>query len=381
MSLYNELIKIENKSAYFPTIFDKITIGKDFLSSCTIELTPLCNFRCPFCYARLSAEDLKQRNVCVMGFGEIRRYLDELAEMNCVTLTLTGGECTLHPEFPEIYSYAYEKGFVINIFTNGSNITDEILSAFEKMPPSRIYVTLYGASEETYEKVTGNGKYYEIVKRNVRRLAEKKFDVIIQGTFTEINLPDMEKIFEFASEVGCEYRYSTKLQKYGHCTDELLEEIGADEERAKQMSRNIWHKKRGLDPDVSKNNIKRRIEPIKKDPSLVGIKCNAGKNTCFIRHDGMMMACNMFDAYLVDTRGKSIRKCFEELNRWANSVPRISECEGCIHAIHCTTCVAAHYNDTKELGATSPRICFKKLQPGRAALEREFYEKHGYLEV
>ena len=100
-------------------------------------MTPLCNFRCAFCYSRVSPEELKKRNVSVKRFDEWKRYIDDAAQMHCMTLILTGGECTLHPDFAKIYSYAYDKGLTISVFTNGSNITDEIFEMFAQKPPLR----------------------------------------------------------------------------------------------------------------------------------------------------------------------------------------------------------------------------------------------------
>lgn len=381
MSLYDELLKASDKSAAFPKLLDKITIGKEILSNLIFELTPLCNFRCAFCYARVSPEELKKRNVSIMRFDEWKRYIDEAVEMKCMTLMITGGECTLHPDFVQIYSYAYDKGLNINVFTNGSNITDEMLALFTQKPPLRIFLTLYGNSPEVYEKVVGDGKYFSIVRKNVEALVARKFDVVLQGTFSADNVCDAEALYDYAASLGCEFRYSSELMTYGNYTAEMEKTLKADKDAINKASSNIWHKKRGLNPDEVNYLEKRRVFPLPVNPDAVGIKCNAGKNTCFIRHDAKMAACNTLDAKLIDTRGRALKECFAEMSAWANTVPRIKECEGCIHAVHCTTCVAAHYNDTHQFGVPSPRLCFKVKEPEKARAEQEFFAEHGYLEL
>lgn len=381
MSLFDQLKNEENKSVALTDLFDKLTIENNFLTNLTLELTPLCNFRCAFCYARVSPEQLKERNVSIMGFDQWKRYIDEAVQMQCMNLLLTGGECTLHPDFVRIYSYAYEKGMSMEVFTNGSAITDEILDMFTKMPPLRIFLTLYGNSPEVYEKVVGDGKYFSIVRKNVEALVAKKFDVVLQGTFSSENMKDTEALYDYAASLGCELRYSSNLVPMGNYTLEMEKQYRADDEYMKEASRRIWCKKRGIDPDDKNARQKKQIMPAPAKPDAVGIKCNAGKNTCFIRHDGMMIACNTLDAKLVDTHGRSLKECFEELNAWVKTLPRIKECEGCIHHIHCTTCVAAHYNDTHQFGVPSPRLCFKIKEPEKAKEEQEFFAKHGYLEI
>lgn len=90
-----------------------------------------------------------------------------------------------------------------------------------------------------------------------------------------------------------------------------------------------------------------------------------------------MQPCNTFDAFKIDTRGKSLQECFAQVMAWANRLPRIQECEGCIHAFHCNSCAALHYNDTKQFGVPSPRVCFKILEPEKAKAEQEYFEKYG----
>ncbi len=380
MSLYDKIKSSPKPPAEaFKDFYSEHTIKNDFLCMMTLELTPLCNFRCAFCYARVSPEELKARGVKVKRFEQWKRYIDEAADMGCLELALTGGECTLHPDFCKIYEYAYGKGFVISVFTNGSNITDEIFELFKKKPPSRIYITVYGNSPKVYEKVTGGAKYHDIVKSTVEKLIANKLDVILQGTFCVDNVQDTEALFDYSCSLKTEFRYSNRLLTYGNCTPEVKKEMAVANSVMEKASRNIWYKKRimagkGEEPQ----NVESRIVPT-TDNEECGIKCNGGKNTCFIRHDGMMAPCNTFDAFLVDTEGRTVKECFDEINSMVKSMPRIAECEGCIHSHHCVSCAAAHYNSAGKLGVPAPDFCFKILEPEKAKAEQEFFDKHGYV--
>ena len=379
MSLYDQLLHAQNPSVEFPKMLDKLTISNDLLMNVMLELTPVCNFRCPFCYARVSPEELKRRNIQIMDFDGWKRYIDEFARMNAMLLSFTGGECTLHPDFCRLYRYAYEKGFTINVFTNGSHITDEILELFTQMPPYRVFLTLYGNCPETYEKVTGNAKFHDTVKANVEKMVARKIDVVLQATLSNDNYRDVEGLYTYADSLGVEIRVTNQLASAGNCTDEVYQEQKVDNAALEESSLNRWKQQQGMTPDQP--IPKRRVTPITPNPNAQGIKCNAGKNSCFIRHDGKMLGCNLLSAFEVDTHDRPLTECFRELNSWAKQLPRIKECEGCIHAIHCSTCVAAHYADTKQIGVPSPKLCFKVLQPEKAKQEQEFFDKHGYLEV
>ena len=120
----------------------------------TIELTRRCNHHCRHCYNNLPAGDSKALAE-ELNTDELLRILDELAASGCVWLLFTGGEILLRPDFLEIYIYAKERGFLITLFTNGTLITPQLADELARRRPFSIEITLYGATPETYERVTG----------------------------------------------------------------------------------------------------------------------------------------------------------------------------------------------------------------------------------
>lgn len=102
---------------------------------------------------------------------EILKFVEELGIDNIV---VTGGEPFLYGrELIEILKTCRRLGFYTRINSNGSIIDEEIFSAMEKYNVG-IRVSLYGASEETYEKVTGVRAFKKVVnflskisKRNI----------------------------------------------------------------------------------------------------------------------------------------------------------------------------------------------------------------------
>ncbi len=70
-------------------------------------------------------------------------------------LLLTGGEVFLRPDFFDIYTPLTRMGFILTLFTNGTLVTDSVATRLAEAPPSRTEITLYGATAETYEAITG----------------------------------------------------------------------------------------------------------------------------------------------------------------------------------------------------------------------------------
>ena len=144
----------------------------------TIELTRRCNNRCRHCYNNLPASDL-HAHAEELRTDELIRILDEAAAAGCVWLLLTGGEIFLRPDFREIYTHAKQKGLLVTLFTNGTLMTPELADFLANQRPFSLEITLYGATRETYERVTGNpGLPGEVVGTGIVRPAEVPADEV-----------------------------------------------------------------------------------------------------------------------------------------------------------------------------------------------------------
>lgn len=107
---------------------DKRTIWEQNhqLYSVIFEITPKCNFNCVHCYLHdhhASGE---------LSYDEIIEIIDILYEKEVLFLTFTGGDIFTRKDFLDIYLYAKKKGFIIELYTNGALINDQIISTFKK---------------------------------------------------------------------------------------------------------------------------------------------------------------------------------------------------------------------------------------------------------
>lgn len=72
----------------------------------------------------------------------------------------------------------------------------------KKCPPAKINITIYGASDETYERLCMNPKGYTQVTHAIRLLKENGFNVKINYSATPANIDDMEKVFSYCENNG-----------------------------------------------------------------------------------------------------------------------------------------------------------------------------------
>lgn len=378
ISLFDLLSKAEKDGSDLNAVYSNALVQKSIMDrkplAVQLELWPVCNFKCKFCYIRTTNEELEKSGEKVLRFEDWKYYIDEIVKLKVSSVTFTGGECTLHPDFKGIYKYAYSKGLETGLITNGSLIDDEIIEMFEEFPPSKIYITLYGMSADTYENLCSNGAAFEKVINNIKRLISKKFNVILNYTTSKDNFADLEAALKFARENKIEIIPTDALISSNKCTKDVLNEELVDYKAYKIIEHKHLSILRNIPfEDFEKDYFSTFSEPITSE-TKTGLHCNAGRCMFSINWKGKMKPCANFDLYQQDPNDIGMEKCWENLVAWADSIPILEECEYCIFQEKCRKCAAMHYNDTGEFGKVSKRFCFKVLYPEEAEKMLKTYE-------
>ena len=117
-----------------------------------LELLPLCNLNCDMCYVRMSREEMEEVGR-LRTMEEWTKTAEDMMKAGTLFVLLTGGEPLLYPHFRELYQKLRELGMIITINTNGTLIDEAWADFFAENKPRRINITLYGASNETYERL------------------------------------------------------------------------------------------------------------------------------------------------------------------------------------------------------------------------------------
>ena len=371
MSLYEAIKKSNDPKRTFDEMVTFVARRNRYLLRVMLELSPICNFSCPFCYVRKTPQEMLDEGKKVLRFSYWKGILDQLFEMGVLYIGFTGGECMLHPDFIEIYEYAASKGFFIYLISNGSCLTDSILDTFKKYPPTIISITVYGGTEQTYQKICGCGEYYQKVKANLQRLSEANIHFAIQMTVSRDNVNDMPEVYELSKYFNVRFGCGNTLISYELCTEEIqAANIVSDAD-----FRNTIRSLRRME-----NNDKAPLPmPIPPKTDINGIACSAGRSSAFINHEGMMHICVSYRETRISTFDHSMKECWRMIVQAADQIPHIEECNGCIHAARCIHCFGAHYYDTGNFTTPSPNLCFKKLHPEEAARLEAYYAEHGSL--
>lgn len=184
--------------------------GRRIPTDGSFEITARCNLRCVHCFIRDSNDDSAGREP-ELSLSEIRRILDEAVEEGCLWMLLTGGEPLSRPDFPDIYSYAHDRGLLITLFTNGTLITPEIAAVLAERRPFSIEVTLYGAGPETCERVTGVANSHEACLRGIRYIKERGLSLKLKTMVMTLNRREIRDMERLADDLAVPFRFDPIL--------------------------------------------------------------------------------------------------------------------------------------------------------------------------
>ena len=183
--------------------------GKRVPISGSLELTFRCNLRCQHCYVAHGHYGILGQQE--LSTSEIQRIIDEVVDAGCLWFLITGGEPLVRRDFLDIYAYAKRKGLIVNLFTNGTLLNTRIADYLAEWPPFRVEITLYGATQETYERVTGIPGLYARCMRGIELLLERGLPLNLKTMLMTLNQHEIQDMRAFADSLGVPFRYDAML--------------------------------------------------------------------------------------------------------------------------------------------------------------------------
>lgn len=321
----------------------------------TFELTPCCNMDCRMCYVRMSRRE--QEAIAPLRTAEEWLALAETArDQGLMYLLLTGGEPFLRPDLRKILSGLNAMGLLVSINSNATLIDEDVISWLKETPPIRMNVTLYGASDATYERLCGNPQGFTQAVRGIRLLKEAGIAVRINCSVTPYNVDDLEGIFSFARQEGL------LVQGSSYMFPPLRRNLSAKdwncrltaEEAAYQSARMnclLNGEEYYLEQMKNRNAMALTGEAVEDCPELPteggGIRCRAGKCSFWVTWDGRMLPCGMFS-------GGEASNVFETgfAEAWANvrktaaAIRMPPKCTACQLRDQCRACAAMALTET-----------------------------------
>ncbi|MEJ7811606.1 MAG: radical SAM protein [Gemmatimonadaceae bacterium] len=167
-----------------------------------VEIIATCNFACQHCYIAPCAE-----REDVMSLERADLLFGKLADAGTLSLLLTGGEVFTHKQFRDIYLAAKRRGFMMYVNSNGYLIGERWADFLAEWPPVIVSLSLYGLSDERYERVTGIPRAFSRVDRAIDLLLERGIRVELKCPALTLTVDELPAMKAYAADRGIEFRY------------------------------------------------------------------------------------------------------------------------------------------------------------------------------
>jgi len=354
-----------------------------------LDLTYRCNNTCRHCWLWLAPNAPEQGDE--LAFDEIRKIADEARSMGTRAWHISGGEPMLRDDFAEIFDFLTRQATTYSLNTNGTLITPEIAQLLKRKGSKMI--ALYGATADTYDRVTRHEGGFEKAMRGFRYMQEAGAGFTVQLIPMRDNWHEWEQMQALAKSLSRHWRVGAAWLYLSACGSparnaeidrqrldpreviELDKPDPAYGERMEELQGSGGAEEQGSTPAPL-----HPCSPAQLDDRLFA-RCIAGRRDFHIDPYGKMTWCCFIKdpALRYDLR----RGTFQDA--WDNFIPSLADkvrggdewrenCGACEKRADCRWCAVYAYLETGRYFARIPYLC--AVADGARAFKANWLTKH-----
>ena len=269
--IVGENMNFDKINGYVNSMECKFTLPEDG-GKVIWEITHNCNYGCSYCIFSCD----KKRVDGELTTQECFHVIDELVNNGFKHLKITGGEPFIRKDIVEILEYA-SKNLIVDVSTNASLITDEIILKLNKINLKMIHVSLDGNKEE-HESVRGELTYNRTI-RGLNALKKSNNKVRIGSVIHANNENDLENLIKDSISLNANEIIFSIMEPVDGQSKLLVKTISNDE-----LIKNIDKLKTKYQDNIIVNYN------FGKQPIFVK-KCPAGDKFLYINNMGFVSPC------------------------------------------------------------------------------------------
>ena len=317
------------------------------LENVSLEITNQCNLQCKHCYA-----DSGKKREDELTVSEIRRLIDELADMGVLSLTFTGGEPLMHPHIFELMEYARKMPLTVVLFTNGTLLTRDVVQKLKELHVYRVNVSIDGPDADTHDQFRGVRGSFEKIIKGITYLKEAGIAIHASTSLTKMNYRRVREILTLLRKLGIT---DSKLWPPTFTGRSEKADIFISPEEFREAVKDMRAFNRaGMNPEEKTEfRYSRKPENCGVGWSALSVKCN-----------GVVTPCPSFgeDFSLGNVRKKSVKDIWCN-SPFLNKLRKISvyesePCRSCEFSGVCTGgCIADVYMRSGTYSCYDPYIC------------------------
>jgi radical SAM protein with 4Fe4S-binding SPASM domain len=154
------------------------------------EITFLCNMRCLHCGT--AAGEKREDELTTK---EALQLIDDLADLDCDFMTLSGGEPLLRRDWRELASRLKERKVRLGIVTNGWSVTGKIAQDFKDLEFDMVGVSFDG-TEKTHDYIRQTPGSYKRAYRALQLVNQTGVKNCALTQVSRLNIEELDKIYQ-----------------------------------------------------------------------------------------------------------------------------------------------------------------------------------------
>lgn len=344
------------------------------------EISPVCNFQCRMCYVRRTRPEVERAGGLLPADWWIR-VAGQAKEAGLLYPLITGGEPFLYPEIQKLLTEFNKMGLFVTMNTNAALITEEVIEWLREIPPFRLNITLYGASDESYDALCGDSQGFTKVRRAVSLLKKADISFRFNCSLTPQNKADLEGIIRYGESVGVPAKIATYMfPPIRRLDDAFGENERMTPEEAGYQKVLVDYLQLGRESFERNAAYYCQFTPLDKldfskmqDGPGEPMKCLAGKCSYWVDWQGNLSACGMMDTPRVSLKEKNFRDAWKEIVAYADSTTCRHACTGCPNNKLCHTCITMVYSETGSKDGRPEYFC--RMMDAQAKAYRYFLDQ------
>jgi len=316
------------------------------LYSLVLELTYRCNERCIHCYCP------ENRDLDDMPTQVVLNLLKEFREMGGFRLQLTGGELLLRKDILTILTAAKEHGFLVDIITNLTLLSPEILEGLIALAPREVGCSVYSADPKIHDEITQVPGSFEKTMNSVSRLRREGIPVLLKSPLMKNTISGWQAIKELAEKNQCGWQCDLSITPRNDGGQNPLDLRVWDESAVKTLFSSSLY------------NISAKDEAIsdRRGASPDAVLCGAGASGLAISPDGTIRPCIGLMDKLGHYPSDSLKEIWRDspwFEQWkSRRLSEIESCRECDKVGYCSRCPGAWKLETGAVDVPSAYSCF-----------------------
>ena len=331
---------LERHFAEHPVVFDL-----------QMDITQACTERCIHCY-------IPEYNPVFLPIEQIKKVIDEFAAQGGIGLSLSGGECMLHPDFDEIVRYARTKDLIVGVLSNLTLCTDEKIKVLQEAEAT-VQVSLYSMKPETHDAITKRPGSFAATKSAIEKLRAAQIPCRISCPTMKPNYKDYLDVLAYARSLRMDAQTDYIIMGKMDCdTSNLGCRLDLAETRC--ILEDIVYKSLPVNNEY--------FDPSKKEQMQTdeewGAKkvCGACVSSVCLDATGYYYPCPAF-------AGVNLGSCYEHDLKWiwteSPETKRIRavcgkdfpKCLHCPDRNYCSVCMCRNFNETGGMFTPAQHFC------------------------